>query len=64
VAISFWRRGFHQAARYSAQLSLRSLNEVGISKAFASMATLLNAIFFGVAITGFRWLRNLIRTLY
>lgn len=62
VAIIFWRRGFHQAAKYSAQLALRSLSEAGLTDAFVSIATLLRAVVFGVAIMGFRWLRNLIRT--
>lgn len=61
VAINFWRRGFHQAARYSAQLALKSLGEAGFIDALISIATLLEAIVFGVAIMGFRWLRNLIK---
>lgn len=62
VAISFWRRGFHQAARDSAYLALKNLGKVGFTDALISIATLMKAILFGVAIMGFRWLRNLIRT--
>lgn len=61
AAIIFWRRGFHQAAKYSAQLALKSLGEVGFIDALISITTLLKAIVFGGAIMGFRWLRNLIR---
>ncbi len=61
VAIVFWRRGFHQAAKYAAQLSLRSWSEASFTDAFMSAVALLRAVVFGVTIMGFRWLRNLIR---
>lgn len=61
AAIAYWRRGFHQAARYAARLSLKSLGEAGFGEALASIATLLKAIIFGTAITTFRRLRNFIR---